>query len=179
MKSLRHILFGTRPGLLAAVVMFTAAAIPVTKCAAAEAKVPARIELRDQNDKLHVITFPASRITVLCLADRHGRGESNQWAATLAAYKKRAAIHGIADAAGTPEFMKNSIRKRIQSAQKQDLLIDWTGATCAAIGCQPRTANLVIVSRSGTVLHRTTGAPTAENLKAFAAALEQALARSK
>jgi hypothetical protein len=161
--------------LLSAVFLMVAA----TVCRAAETKVPARIELTDQHNKTHVISFPAKRITVICLADRQGRQQSNQWAPTLAAYTKRADIHGIAHAGGTPAFMKESIRKKIQAGQKQDLLIDWTGAICDAIGCRRGVANLVIVARDGTILHRLSGAPTAENVKAFAAALDRAVAQSK
>jgi len=153
--------------------------VAAIECRAGEAKVPARIELADQHNKAQVISFPARKVTVICLADRKGREQSNQWAPTLAAFRKRAAIHGIANAAGTPAFMKESVRKKIQAGQKQNLLIDWTGAACTAIGCRPGVANLVIVSRDGTVLHRMTGAPAPENVKAFTAALERALAQTK
>jgi hypothetical protein len=164
------------PAILLSAVSLTFGAI---ECQGGENKVPARIELADQHNKEHVISFPARQVTVICLADRQGREQSNQWAPTLAAFRKRAAIHGIANAAGTPGFMKESVRRKIQAGQKQDLLIDWTGATCTAIGCQAGVANLVIVSRNGTILHRLTGAPTPQNVKAFTSAFTQALAKSK
>lgn len=179
MKSIRQIVSRKSLRLLSTVIWFVALAGTMVASAAGESKVPARIELEDQHEKKHVITFPAKTITVISLADRHGRSQSGEWAVTLASYKGRAAIHGIADASGTTEAMKNMIRKRIQEAHKQELLIDWTGATSAAIGCQPKVANLIIVSRNGTVLHRTTGAPTAENIKSFTAAMDKALARKK
>ncbi len=141
-----------------------------------EKKVPARIELEDQYGKKHVVTYPAKTINIISLADQHGRRQSNEWAVILGQYKNRAAVHGIADASGTPEVMKNMIRKRIREAQKQELLIDWSGATSAAIGRHPKVANLVIVSPNGTIIHRTTGGPTAENIKAFTTAMNKALA---
>lgn len=165
--------------LLSTVILSFALAGTMLHSAAEESKVPARIELEDQYEKKHVIAFPAKTVTVISLADRHGRSQSNQWRATLDAYKTRAAIYGIADASGTPEVMKKMIRKRIQEAYKQVLLTDWTGTTCAAIGRQPRVANLIIVSRKGTILHRISGAPTAENIKSFTAAMDKALARKK
>ena len=146
---------------------------------AGEPKAPARIELSDQHDQPQVITFPAKQVTVISLADHEGREQSNLWAPTLAAYKDRAAIHGIADAKGTPGFMKNSIRKRIEAAQKKTLLIDWSGAVCASIGYQPKAANLVIIAPGGAILHRTSGPPTPANIKAFTAALDRALTRAK
>lgn len=179
MKSLHPVLSRNFLRLLASAFIFTMPALAPLVSRAAETKVPARIELEDQHEKKHVITFPAKTITVISVADRHGRSQSNEWASVLSPYKDRAAIHGIANASGTPEFMKTMIRKRIQEAQKLELLIDWSGATSAAIGCQPKVANLVIVSRDGAILHRTTGAPTAENVKAFTAAMKKALASKK
>lgn len=179
MKSLQSILSRNLRRLLTAAVYGTLLAFSLPNSTAGEAKVPARIELDDQHEKKHVIAFPSKTITVISLADRHGRGQSNEWAPVLAPYKNRAAIHGIADASGTPELMKNMIRKRIREAHKQDLLIDWSGATSTAIGRQPKVANLIIVSRDGTILHRTSGGPTPENVKSFTAAMNKALAAKK
>jgi len=161
--------------VLSAVLLSASAAVSL----ADTAKAPARIALSDQNNKARVINFPAKRVTVISMADRHGRPQSGQWEPTLAAWKKRADIHGIANAAGTPEFMKESIRKKIGAAHKTPLLIDWSGTTCTALGCKGNVANLVIVARDGSILHRIHGAPTAENVKAFNAALESAVAAKK
>lgn len=167
----------SRPALLIALLCIAGGHI--RPALAGEPRAPARIELSDQHDQPQVITFPAKQVTVISLADREGREQSNLWAPTLAAYKDRAAIYGIADAKGTPGFLKNSIRKRIEAAQKKPLLIDWSGAVCASIGYQPKAANLVIIARGGVILHRSSGPPTPENIKAFTAALERALERAK
>jgi len=179
MNSPRYFLVRRPLRLLSAMMTLAVMSVTLQVSNAQQAKLPARIDLEDQHEKKHVITFPAKTITVISLADRHGREEANQWATTLAAYKNRAAIHGIADASGTPDFMKPMIRKRIQETQPQMLLIDWTGATSTAMGHQPNVANLIIVSRQGTVLHRIAGAPTPANVKTFNAAMDQALARKK
>ena len=170
----------SRSSFLTALLCMAGIAGSLTRQAEAGAsEAPARIELSDQHDKPQVITFPAKQVTIISLADREGREQSNLWAPTLAAYKDRAAIYAIADAKGTPGFMKNSIRRRIEAAQKKPLLIDWSGAVCASIGYQPKAANLVIIAPGGAILHRTSGPPTPGNVKAFTAALERALARAK
>lgn len=179
MNSPHYFLARRPPRLLSAMMVLAVMSVTLQITIAQQAKLPARIELEDQHEKKHVITFPAKTITVISLADRYGREEANQWAASLAAYKNRAAIHGIADASGTPDIMKSMIRQHIQKAQPQELLIDWTGATSTAMGRQPKVANLIIVSRRGTVLHRIAGAPTPANVRAFTAAMDQALAREK
>lgn len=143
------------------------------------AKAPAQIALNDQHDKPQVINFPAGRVTVISVADRFGREQANQWAPVLDAWKERVDIHGIADAKGTPNFMKESIRKRIAAAQNRTLLIDWSGTVSAALGSQAKVANLLILAPDGTVIHRTTGAPTEAATRAFNAALSRALESKK
>lgn len=156
--------------LLALIALFTQ--LPA---AALAAKAPARIELHDQFGTAHQIEFPAKQITILSLADRHGREQSVQWVAVLQPYADRAIIRGIADAKGTPGILKESIRQRIRKAHAHPLLIDWTGQTCAAIGCRPGVANIVIIGRDGRILHRSEGPPTAENTAKFTAALKAIL----
>jgi hypothetical protein len=138
-------------------------------------EVLANIKLPDQFDRPQEVSFPAEQITVVSIADRYGRDMATSWAPFLRPYKDRFKLCTIADAKGTPGFLKNSIRKRIQDQHKEPLLVDWTGETAAAIGYKPRIANFLIVSKSGRILYRAEGEPTAEVVAAFIRALEAAL----
>jgi hypothetical protein len=138
-------------------------------------EVLAKINLPDQFDRPQEVSFPAEQITVLSIADRYGRDMATSWAPFLRPYKERFKLCTIADAKGTPGFLKNSIRKRIQDQHKEPLLVDWTGETAAAIGYKPRMANFLIVSKSGRILYRTEGEPTADAVAVFIRSLEAAL----
>ncbi len=142
-------------------------------------EVPRRIDLPDQHDKRHVIAFPAGHVTVISLSDRHGREQAGEWIPALRAYRHRVAIHGIADAKGTPAFMRSGILKRIREAHEEPLLIDWSGEVSESIGYRPRVANLLILGRDGSVLHRAEGPPSERNLEMFLAVLDHSLARKK
>jgi hypothetical protein len=163
-----------------AAVVFFLSLMPFSPLQAAPepAKVVPRIELSDQHDKPHRVTFPAAKVTVLSLADRHGREQVAAWVPGLKPFQSQITVHRFADASGTPALMKSMIRRRIRNAYdpRDTILIDWTGAICRKIGCRPGVVNLVIVSRDGTVLHRTSGPATEENRARFSAALKQAIA---
>jgi hypothetical protein len=133
------------------------------------------IALPDQFERPQVVRFPAERVTIISIADRHGRELATTWAPFLRPYIDRISLFSIADANGTPGFLKNSIRKRIQEVHKDPLLVDWTGETTAIIGYKPRTANFIIVARNGRILYRVEGAPTPGAVSAFIQALEEAL----
>jgi hypothetical protein len=138
-------------------------------------EVLASINLPDQFDRPQEVSFPADQVTIISIADRHGREMATTWAPFLRPYKERFKLCTIADAKGTPGFLKDRIRKRIQDQHKEPLLVDWTGETAAAIGYKPRIANFLILARSGRVLYRAEGEPTPETVAAFLRALEEAL----
>jgi hypothetical protein len=84
--------------------------------AAAPATAPARIELSDQNNTPHALTFPARKLTLISIADRHGRDQVRGWIPTVSRFKNRLTLHAIANAQATPAVMRNNIRKRIKAA---------------------------------------------------------------
>ncbi len=144
----------------------------------APGRLPVRTELPDAQNQPHHLSFPAKKVTVLSLADRHGREQARDWTPALKSSKDEVAIFGIANAKGTPGFMKENICKRIHAAygKGETLLIDWTGELCARIGCQPGKANLAIIGRDGSIRYRLAGPATPENQALFFAALKQIIA---
>jgi hypothetical protein len=138
-------------------------------------EILANIKLPDQFDRPQEVSFPAEQVTVISIADRHGRDMATAWAPFLRPYKEQFKLCTIADAKGTPGFLKNSIRKRIQDQHKDPLLVDWTGETAANIGYKPRIANFLIIARSGRILYRAEGEPTPTTVAAFIQALTAAL----
>ena len=136
-----------------------------------------RIDLPDQFGRPQVVAFPAERVTVISVADRHGRESAAAWTDVLRPYRKQLNLYRIADARGTPGLLKNRIRKRLQNEYKEPLLIDWTGATSATIGGTPGTVTFIIADPGGRILHRSSGPPTPETVTAFIKALEAALDR--
>lgn len=137
--------------------------------------MPARIDLLDQYEKARNLQFPTKKVTVLAVADRHGADEMGRWIkGSFKHHQDQAIFFGVADCDGTPGFLKGRIVKRIRAKRPESVALDWSGEVAAAIGYVPKVANVIVVSKDGTVLKRITGAATKENMAALADAIQKA-----
>jgi hypothetical protein len=150
------------------------AACPAIAAEAARspAKAPASIELRDQYDAPQRLTFPATNVVVLTIADKKGSEQIDGWVAALKArYAGRLDIRGLADVRGVPESWHGRVRRRFQEARTYPVMMDWSGTNCARFGFQPGVANVLVIERDGTIGARFTGPVREAALReAFAAA---------
>jgi hypothetical protein len=136
------------------------------------AKAPASIELRDQYDALQRLTFPATNVVVLTIADKKGSEQIDGWVAALKArYAGRLDIRGLADVGGVPVAWRGKMRKKFQETRRHPVMMDWSGTNCARFGFQPGVANVLVIERDGTIGARLTGPVRDAALReAFAAA---------
>jgi hypothetical protein len=138
---------------------------------------PARIELRDQFEAAHKLTFPTTNVTLLTIADRNGAAQVDAWIAALKPrYGGRVAIHGLADVGGVPGFVQGRVRKGFQETRKHPVMLDWSGRVCAQLGYQRDVANILVLDRNGVIQARFTGAATSAAVALVSAALDKVLA---
>ncbi len=123
----------------------------------AESKAPS-IELRDQFDAPQKLSFPASQITILTIADRKGSDQVDGWIAALKPrYAGRLEFRGIAQVSAVPGFLQSHVRKKFQETRKYPVMMDWTGEACKQLGAAAGVANLLVIDRTGQILGRYQG----------------------
>src|SRR4051794_2114674 len=106
--------------------LLASGSISAAEVPALATKVPDCIELNDQYDAPHRLTFPTTNITVLTIADRKGSEQVDGWIAALKArYAGRINLRGIADVGGAPAFIRARIRKKFQEAREYPVMLDW------------------------------------------------------
>lgn len=136
-----------------------------------------RIELYDQYQKLQVLSFPATNVTFLTIADRKGSEQIAGWITALKAHHAGPIdIRGLADVGGVPSLLRGRIRKRFQESILYPVMMDWSGDVCAKFGYVEDQANVIIIDRNGSVAGRFSGKATEANFKDAFVALQKALA---
>ena len=138
------------------------------------------IELHDQYDSPQRLTFPATNITVLAIADRKGAQQVDGWIAALKPrYAGRINLRGIADLGGAPGFIQARIRKKFQETRQYPVMMDWSGEVCAQLSYKKDVANILLLSRDGSILARFSGRADGPQIAEACALLDKALARPK
>ena len=137
---------------------------------------PACIELHDQYDAPQRLSFPATNITVLTIADRKGSEQVDGWIAALnPRYGPRINLCGIADVGGAPSFLHAKIRKKFQETRQYPVMMDWTGKVCAQLSYKKDVVNLLVLGRDGAILGRFSGLANGPNVAEACAVLDKAL----
>ncbi len=137
---------------------------------------PAAIELGDQYGVARRLTFPATKLTVITIADRKGSDQVDGWIEALTSrYDGRIDLRGIANLAGAPGFVHDRIRKKFQEKHKHPVMMDWSGGVCDQLGNTPGLANIIIVGSGGEIRGRFAGAAVQPLLGKVITALDQAL----
>ena len=139
-------------------------------------KAPASIELRDQYNSPQKLTFPATNITVLTIADRKGSEQMAGWVAALkASYAGRIRLRGIADVGGAPPFIHGKIRKKFQETRHYSVMMDWSGEVCEELSYQKDVANILVLGRDGAILGRFSGPANGLKIAEACALVDKAL----
>lgn len=140
-------------------------------------QVPRRLELNDQYDAKQVVSFPATNVIFLTIADRKGAGEIAGWIMALKARPEMPVdIRGLADVGGVPGFLRGRIRKQFQETILYPVMMDWSGKVCAQFRYVPDRANVYILDRNGSLVGHFSGRTNATSLKEAFVALDKALA---
>lgn len=140
-------------------------------------EIPRKLELNDQYDQEQVMTFPATNVIFLTIADRKGSEQIGAW---ITALKARPAspvdIRGLADLGGVPGFLRGRIRKQFRETIHYPVMMDWSGRVCARFNYVADSANIYIIDRNGNLAGHFHGRAAETNLNAAFVALDKAVA---
>lgn len=139
-------------------------------------------KLDDQFEKTHSFQFPSLRPIVFSVADMGGQIDGPKWRDLLEEkYGKSIALQSVANLSFLPESMYGAARMGIKATASFPVLCDYDGSVSAALGAKKDQANVIVVSATGKILHRTGTAPTKEKIeKVFETidlAIEEAMER--
>ncbi len=136
--------------------------------------------LEDQFEKLHSFTFPRDKPLVFSIADPGGAKDAPVWTDTIhEKYGDRIAFWSMANLSFIPAVARSTARLGIRATSKDPVLCDWDGAVSESLKSKKGHANVIVISKSGTILHRTFGKPTDEKLAKAYEAIDSALAESE
>ena len=122
--------------------------------------------LIDQYKAEHKQEFPRERISIFALADRKGSDQLEDWIAPFyERYEENVDICGIANLKGVPKLLQPMIRRLFRKGVAYPVMMDWTGSVCESFGYQAGMADIFVVSRDGTLLHRINGETSKEKLE--------------
>jgi hypothetical protein len=145
--------------------------------AALATNAPARIELRDQFNALHTLTFPTTQLTLLTIANKKGSEQIAGWIApVMQRFGGRIDVCGIADLSSVPGPLRGMVRKAFQRSQSYPVLMDWSGDVVKQFGYAPGEAEIYLLDRDGRILHRHRGEINPRAAEGVFGKIEQALA---
>jgi hypothetical protein len=162
------------PALLILTTFFTASGAPTNS-------VPelASFELRDQYDNPHTISFPATNVTLMTVADRKGSEQINGWIAPVKErYGERIAIEGIADVSTVPRLLRSMVQKQFKKDRAYPVMLDWDGPVAHSFNYQKDEANFFVIDRQGRITGCFSGATNEVALKALFASIDLAISKS-
>ena len=146
-------------------------AAPTNSC-----PVLAPFELRDQYNAAHRVSFPASNVTVMTVADKKGSEQIDGWVAPLKTrYSSRIAITGLADVSTVPSPLRSLVREKFKRRIAYPVILDWHGPVARQFNYLKDRANVFVIDREGRVTGRWAGAATEADLHALFAAVDLAL----
>ncbi len=119
----------------------------------------APFELRDQYDIRHKISFPATNVMVMTVADKKGSEQIDGWIAPLKErYGARIAIEGIADMSKVPGLLRSMVREQFKKRRTHPVMLDWDGPVSRGFNCHKDEANVFVIDRDGRITGHFTGA---------------------
>jgi hypothetical protein len=133
------------------------------------------IELRDQFDELQTLSFPASHITLLVVADRKGAEDIEGWIPVLKdLFPEQSQIRGLANMSGVPAILQARARRSFRQTCTYPVMLDWAGSVAKHFPSRPGAANIFVLDRAGEVRGHVWG-PATHDLKEKVAALVRSL----
>ncbi len=140
----------------------------------------AAFALEDQFEKLHSFEFPKTKPLVFSIADPGGAKDAPVWTDTIKEkYGDRIAFWSMANLSFMPTVAHPAARLGIRATSKDPVLCDWDGAVSEGLKSKKGQANIIVISTSGKILHRTSGKVTDEKLERAYDAIDSALAESE
>lgn len=160
--------------LLAMVLRANAA--PNSEPSIAPTNAPALIELRDQYDAPQKLSFPATNLTVLTIADKKGSAQIAGWVAPLKQrFGRQLGIRGLADVSTVPRPLRGMVRAKFQKLQAYPVMLDWSGAAVKRFTYVPGQASVLLLDGRGRILKRWSGEASPKAVQDLCAAIDRAL----
>ena len=137
---------------------------------------PSSIELHDQFGAPQTLSFPATNVTLLTIADKKGSEQIASWVAPLKQrFGKRIDIRGLADVSTVPRPLRGMIRRKFQKFQTYPVMMDWSGEAVKAFTYVPDKANVLVLDGRGQILQRISGEANPKAVQDLCAAIDRAL----
>lgn len=163
--------------LLAVWVAIGVSAAPQSESPIIPTNAPSSIALRDQFDAPQTLSFPATNVTLLTIADRKGSEQIAGWVAPFQhRFGKQIDIRGLADVSKVPRTFRSLVRARFQKLLTYPVMLDWSGEAVNAFTYVPDKANVLLLDRRGRILRRISGKATEKSIQDLCVAIEHALA---
>ena len=138
---------------------------------------PSSIELNDQFDAPQTLSFPATNVTLLTIADKKGSDQIAGWVAPLKQrFGKRIDIRGLADVSTVPRPLRGMVQRKFQKLQTYPVMLDWSGGAVKAFTYVPDRANVLVLDEQGQILKRLSGEANPKAVQDLCAAIDHALA---
>ena len=142
----------------------------------APTNAPPSIELHDQFDAPQMLSFPATNLTLLTIADKKGSEQIAGWVAPLKQrFGRRIDIRGLADVSTVPRPLRGMVRMKFQKSQTYPIMMDWSGEAVKAFTYVPYKANVLVLDRRGQILKRISGEANPKAVQDLCAAIDRAL----
>ena len=136
----------------------------------------APFELHDQYDIPHKISFPATNVTVMTVADKKGSEQIDGWIAPLKErYGGRIDIKGVADMSKVPGLLRSMVREQFKKRRTYPVMLDWDGPVARGFNYHKDEANVYVIDRDGHVTGHFMGATNEIVLSALFGAVDRAL----
>jgi hypothetical protein len=133
-------------------------------------------ELTDQNGRTHTFRFPRQKVSILLFGDREGSEQLEGWIRPLAErYDESIDIKGVAELSGVPALARGMVRRIMRREIKYSVMLDWKGDISKTYGNQKGAATLVVVSRDGRIVYRTSGAAQESELERLYKVIDQVM----
>lgn len=146
---------------------------------ASNATAVARIQgfsLADQYERMHHLTFPGPKPTLLTVADRKGSAQVSAWVQPVREwFGDRVSFVGLADVSKVPGVLRGRVRKSFREQLSHPVMLDWQGIHCRALACERDRVNVLLLSTRGEVLLRLSGPANPSDLGRVRQAIETAL----
>ena len=151
-------------------------AAPKSEPAITPTNAPSSIELHDQFDAPQTLSFPATNVTLLTIADKKGSEQITGWITPLKQrFGKRIDIRGLADVSTVPRPLRGMIRMKFQRLKSYPIMLDWSGEAVKAFTYVPDRANVLVLDARGQILKRISGEANPKSVQDLCAAIDRAL----
>jgi len=130
-------------------------------------------KLEDQFRKIHHVTFPRTKPTVLIFADRRSARRAEKWVSPLYdRYKERIIIEGGGVGKSVPRWERSVIRFLLRKITPYPILLDWKGDVGRLYEFRYKHANVYIIEPGGAIALQIVGKATPERIEQAFTALD-------